>query len=170
MRMIISVFTKESRYKKIKKNKNIIYIIVLILIFIDQVVKLIITKQIYNLSINIISGLLNITYIENTGMAFSMGNLIPSIIINIITIVFIVILIVYNNKKMKLTTLLSLILVLAGGISNLIDRIIRGYVIDYIDFNPIIKSPIFNLADIFIFVGCTLFLIMLSKRYFVRNI
>ena len=44
-------------------------------------------------------------------------------------------------------------MILGGGISNLIDRLFRGYVIDYIDINNIFKYPIFNLADIFIVIG-----------------
>ena len=62
---------------------------------------------------------------------------------------------------MEKKTVMSLILILAGGFSNLIDRIFRGYVVDFIDVNEIINFPMFNLADILIFTGCALFAIFL---------
>ena len=49
--------------------------------------------------------------------------------------------------------MVSLSFMLAGGISNLIDRIARGAVIDYIDISPIFKFSVFNLSDILILVG-----------------
>lgn len=52
-----------------------------------------------------------------------------------------------------------LLLVLAGGIGNLIDRLFRGYVIDYIDINNLFEFPVFNLADVFIVVGITILII-----------
>ena len=45
------------------------------------------------------------------------------------------------------------ILVIAGGLSNLIDRITRGFVVDFIDVNELLNFAIFNVADIFIVVG-----------------
>ena len=62
------------------------------------------------------------------------------------------------SKKYKFDdkTKLGFSLILAGGIGNLIDRIFRGYVIDYIDFNPLIKYPVFNIADIFVVMGCVI--------------
>lgn len=47
-------------------------------------------------------------------------------------------------------------MVISGGISNLIDRVFRGYVVDYIDINEIISYPIFNIADISVFIGVIL--------------
>ena len=44
-------------------------------------------------------------------------------------------------------------LILAGGITNLIDRLFRGFVVDYIDINELFYYPVFNLADICIIVG-----------------
>ena len=51
-------------------------------------------------------------------------------------------------------------MILGGGISNLIDRLFRGFVIDYLDINYLFKYPIFNLADICIVIG--VFLIIMS--------
>lgn len=50
-------------------------------------------------------------------------------------------------------TSVALALVLAGGINNLIDRITKGYVIDYIDITPICNFPVFNIPDMLICSG-----------------
>lgn len=44
-------------------------------------------------------------------------------------------------------------MIIGGGISNLIDRVFRGSVIDYIDINYWLKYPVFNIADVFIVAG-----------------
>ena len=43
--------------------------------------------------------------------------------------------------------------ILAGGISNVIDKVFRGYVTEFIDFGQVINLPVFNVADIFILIG-----------------
>ena len=49
---------------------------------------------------------------------------------------------------------LGLILIIAGSLSNIYDRLKRGYVVDYIHIDlPFIKEVTFNLADVYIFVG-----------------
>ena len=59
---------------------------------------------------------------------------------------------------------ISIISIISGGIGNLIDRVFRGFVVDYIDINPIIKFPMFNLADILIVLGCITLIINLVLR------
>lgn len=126
------------------------------LIIIDQVVKFSVIKNIYNSEITIINGILNLKYVENTGGAFGIGNdsTIMFVIVNIIVITLITKFIISKNNEVPTYILISLGLILAGGIGNLIDRIFRGFVIDYIDFNPLIKFSIFNIADICIVIGC----------------
>ena len=58
-----------------------------------------------------------------------------------------------NFNKMDKITISALAMILGGGIGNLIDRVFKGFVVDYIDINYLIKYPIFNLADIFIVIG-----------------
>lgn len=162
MKMIISVFMKESRYKKInikdklKKNKKIILVFLLIisLVIIDQTVKSIIVNKFYNSTIVIFDGILNLTYVQNTGGAFGIGSnsTIMFVIINVIIITIITRFILSKKSEINSSILISLALILAGGIGNLIDRIFRGYVIDYIDINPLIKYPMFNIADICVVV------------------
>lgn len=71
-------------------------------------------------------------------------------------IIFIVI-----QKFNKLNNLMkiSASLIIGGGVSNLVDRIIRGYVVDYIDISAIVSYPIFNIADICIVIGIILIIL-----------
>ena len=96
------------------------------------------------------------TYIENTGGAFGIGNnsTIMFIIVNIIVIMLVTKFITLKNNELSAYMLIGLGLILAGGIGNLIDRVFRGFVVDYIDFNPLIKYPVFNIADICVVIGC----------------
>lgn len=68
-----------------------------------------------------------------------------------------------NNEGLELGVLISLVLILAGGISNLFDRIFREYVIDFIDIN-LFNFPNFNIADISITIGIFLLGILILKN------
>lgn len=65
-------------------------------------------------------------------------------------------------------TKIILCLILAGGISNLLDRIIKGFVVDYIDINQLFSFPIFNLADVYVVIGWTM-LVLLTVKYTIKN-
>ena len=134
---------------------------VICLVFIDQQVKICIIKSIYNSGLTIINGILNLTYVENTGGAFGVGNnsIFTFIIVNIIIIALIGKFIFSKKDEISITILFSLGLIVAGGIANLTDRVFRGFVVDYIDFNPLIKYPVFNFADICVVSGCLIVVI-----------
>ena len=126
------------------------------LITVDQIGKIFVIKNIYNSTLIVIDGLLNLTYIENTGGAFGIGNnsTIIFVIVNSVIITLITKFLLSKKDELSTYILIGLSLILAGGIGNLIDRIFRGFVVDYIDFSPLIKSPVFNIADICVVVGC----------------
>ena len=119
-------------------------------------VKFAVIKNLYNSSKVIIEGVLNLTYVENRGGAFGIGNgsIVTFIVVNIIIIALIGRFIISKKDEMSSCDIVSGGLIIAGGIGNLIDRIFRGYVVDYIDINPLIKYPMFNIADILIVIGC----------------
>jgi len=66
---------------------------------------------------------------------------------------------ILQRERMDKKMLISLILIVSGGISNLLDRIFRGFVVDFIDINPIFAFPIFNIADIVLVIGWILLIV-----------
>lgn len=138
-----------------------ILIISVILVFIDQIIKYIVDVYMtLNSSINIINGFFRLTYVRNTGAAFSLfeNKQLFLIIITLIALFFMFYFL--KNKLFKKSETIIYSLIISGVLANLVDRIFRGYVIDYLDFT-IIKYdfPIFNLADIMIVLGCILLIV-----------
>ena len=131
------------------------FVINSILITIDQIFKYYILINKENLPNNIINAVLNFTYCENRGIAFGIGQGGAKIfaLMTLLMIIVALIYIAFKFNKLKDLTVFGIALVISGGIGNLIDRLFRGYVIDYIDFSEIVDFPIFNFADICIVVG-----------------
>lgn len=131
------------------------FVINIILITIDQIFKYYILINKENLPNNIINGVLNFTYCENRGIAFGIGQGGAKIfaLMTLLMIIVALIYIAFKFNKLKGLTVFGIALVISGGIGNLIDRLFRGYVIDYMDFSEIVDFPIFNFADICIVVG-----------------
>ncbi len=97
--------------------------------------------------------ILNITYEQNTGAAFSILSGKQYFLIAITAVIMLVMLYMLLAKKIKKTSYVWCVsLILAGGIGNLIDRILRGFVVDFIDVK-IINFAVFNVADICAVVG-----------------
>ena len=86
------------------------------------------------------------------------------IIINVIIIGILMKFVISKRDEINNALLIAISLIIAGGIGNLIDRIFRGYVIDFIDINPVFKYPVFNIADIFVVTGCIVIAIDLIYR------
>lgn len=133
-----------------KNKKALLIILGIFIILLDQITKAILIGK----NITIIPNILNFTYTENTGVAFGIGssNLILIIIVNIVVLGIIIKFIKERKEQVNFSILISLILILSGGIGNLIDRIVREYVIDFIDVN-LFNFPNFNIADISISIG-----------------
>ena len=148
-----------------KKHKKIIYtiLLILILVILDQITKI----NIFNIGQDfvIIPNILEIERVKNTGGAFGIGqnNTTTFIITNIIVLGIIIRLIVFQKDKLDKKTLITLLVILSGGFGNLIDRIFRGYVIDFINLFPNIHFPKFNFADIYITIGWIFFALILAQ-------
>lgn len=141
------------------KNKiiKLIVILVAILVILDQASKLLVGNLVTE---PIGNDTLKIEIISNTGLAFGFndGSNVKNIFI-MLFVLFIVIKFVKDQIELIDTkTAVALSMVLAGGLSNLIDRIFRGAVLDFI---KIFKFPIFNIADILVVVGAILLIIFL---------
>lgn len=135
------------------------YLIILVIFIIDRLSKWFINKTIIaGESVPLIENILHLTYVKNTGAAFSNFQGQTSLLI-LVTSLLILALFVYMVKRMKTEDpklLLAFALIIAGGLGNLFDRIAFGYVIDFLDFRI---WPVFNLADTAIVIGCFLMLI-----------
>ena len=132
-----------------------------------QIVNVIISNNITESKV-IIEGVISLTYYENTGGAFGVGqgDTIGFAIISVIVIAIIIRFMILQIERIDKKTKLALELIIAGGISNLIDRLFRGFVLDYIDINQFIKFPIFNLADVFISIGWIILVISIIIFWF----
>lgn len=144
-------------------------ILTILVILVDFFSKYMVSKLMtVNETINLIDNFFRITYVKNTGAAFSMfsNNTILVIIISVVVIGFLLFYIYKNKGNNKLENV-SYAFILGGAIGNLIDRLVYGYVIDFLDFEILsYDAPIFNLADTFIVIGVILFLInTLRSRY-----
>ena len=144
-------------------RKHLIIIIGLIIILLDQITKILVINE----NIILIPNLLLFTYTQNTGTAFGIGsnNAIIIIILNIIVLGVIIKFLKERKDDVEMNIFISLILIASGGISNLIDRIFRGYVVDFIDVN-LFNFPNFNVADISIIIGIGILLIVIIKSFF----
>lgn len=89
-------------------------------------------------------------------MVYGRNNQIIIVIVDIVVVSAIIYFLIKNYKKIDTFVKTSLMMVACGGISNLIDRLFRGYVVDYIDINQIFNYPVFNVADISITIGIVL--------------
>ncbi len=131
-------------------------IISIILLCIDQISKLLVVNLLTKTnSIAIIKNFFYLTYINNDGAAFSIlvGKRVLLILIAVLVIVMLIRYIKKNNIQNKLE-LVSISLIIGGSLGNLMDRVVRGYVIDFLDFKIFnYNFPIFNIADTFIVIG-----------------
>ena len=148
----------------LKKNYKLILIKLSIVVFaiaIDLLLKFFIQKHFLDggEKINIIKGVLSITYTENRGVAWGLfsGKTLGIIITSIVFVIILVVWDIFNTDRHPLN-FIGFSLILAGAIGNFIDRIFLGYVRDFIALD-FINFPIFNFADICITVGCILYVI-----------
>jgi len=149
-----------------KKKNLLICLFIVFLVLIDQISKLLIVKFInLNESVILINNFLKFLYIRNTGGAFGiLGRSTFLLIIITIILIYFIIKEIIKNKDNKLV-LFCYSLILSGAIGNLIDRIFRHYVVDFISFTLFNREmAIFNIADIFITLGVVLYAFILIKE------
>lgn len=143
-----------------KKNKilRLIIVIAIGLIVFDQISKMLIIKY-YQGPIE--KGIVGITLIQNTAMAFgfSSGNT-KNIVLTSIVLLIVINFIRNQKDRIDTKTAIALSLVLAGGISNLIDRVLRGGIVDFIKIK---NFAIFNIADCYVVLGWILLIVFLIK-------
>ena len=145
-----------------KRNKLLYLITLIVLIGGDQFTKHLISSSMQlGQSQEIIDNFFYFTYAHNTGVAWGMlaGHLCLFIIVALISAVLMIIFF-KRTRKEEILTRFGLVLTFAGMIGNLADRIVLGYVRDFIDviiFNY--NFPIFNIADVAVVIGVALIII-----------
>ena len=114
--------------------------------------------------IPVIGNWMSIYYVQNTGTAFSMfaGNRFVTVFLTSALIILCIVFIVKESKEGNRLIPVLFTFVAAGGISNMIDRLVLGYVTDMISCG---RFAVFNVADIGVTCGCILTMIALIVLY-----
>ncbi|MBQ6419839.1 MAG: signal peptidase II [Clostridia bacterium] len=133
-----------------------------VLIGLDQLIKRAVELRLKGAGTKVlIKGVLGLRYAENTGAAFSLFNS-STAALSVVTAVAMLagLVALFVIKKKALIYEITVPLIIAGGAGNLIDRLTRGYVIDYI-MTLFVNFPIFNFADCLITCSCIAIMIWL---------
>ena len=144
------------------------YLLIAGIILLDQIVKFAVRELMYvGESIPVIENVFHLTYVQNKGAAFSLfsGSGFMLLVLPVIALA-VAVWYMETHKDVHWTLPLSLSLIIAGGLGNLIDRLFLGYVTDMIDFK--IWSPVFNIADIAVCVGAG-FLILYTLAFYGKD-
>lgn len=143
------------------------FILLIILILIDQLSKYWVRTDLISRDIIIIPDVLKLQYHTNTGAVWGILTD-KTLFLSIFTVIVLLLIILFYFKipqARKYSFLkLSIIFIMAGAVGNLIDRIFLGHVIDFIYFE-LINFPLFNFADSYLVVA-SIVLIILSCFYY----
>lgn len=152
------------------KNHSKVYLIGLITLILDQITKLLIMNNlILGQEIKIIPNFFSLLYVTNTGAAFSsFSNYTSLLIIASVFCIALVMTIIDREEYKNKFTVISLGILIGGMLGNLLDRIFYKNVIDFISLTFFsYKFPVFNVADICITLGVTIYLLInLKDEYF----
>ncbi|OFN53967.1 MULTISPECIES: signal peptidase II [unclassified Streptococcus] len=147
------------------KRKVMVPIVIVALIALDQWVKFEIVKNIQLGEVKpFLPKILSLTYLRNTGAAFSILEN-QQWLFAVITLVVIGAAIWYLSKHIKgsVWLLSSLSLIIAGGIGNFIDRMRQGFVVDMFQLD-FVNFAIFNVADSYLTIGVLVLIVMMLKE------
>ncbi len=135
------------------------FVIIPIVVALDQVTKCYIRANFrVGETLPLIPDILHLTYVRNQGAAFSMFQNMPfvTILIPVVMVIACLMLTIHFRHSSSRMPAFLTSMIAAGGIGNLIDRVMLGYVTDMIDFRVF---PVFNIADIAVTVCCVLLII-----------
>ena len=127
-----------------------------ILVIIDQITKYIAIVKLKPIgNITFIKGFMDFTFVQNRGAAFGILNGRTWLLLLLaVTICIVMVVIIKKLPHTKEYGYLrtSLIVILAGAVGNIIDRLVRGYVTDFFEFT-FFRFPVFNMAEIYVVIG-----------------
>lgn len=172
---ILKKYGENTLKKKFNKHKMLLCSIILsiFLISTDQYIKYNVSNKI-NLEedFSLIPNIINLTFVKNYGAAFSIFFKQTKFLIIFTTLIILIFLffiiknfIINNNNNKNKSNIIAATLIISGGIGNLIDRCLNGYVVDYLKFVfwPLNNFAIFNFADCLVVFGCIIILINYVK-------
>lgn len=141
--------------------------IIVVTVFLDQITKYLTILYLKPIdTLPLWEDVLHLTYVENTGAAFGMMKdsrwifMVTSTLAIIGILGYMIYRVYIKKEKMPWMEALSLSFIVGGGIGNMIDRTLLGYVVDMIDFR-LINFAVFNVADSFVCVGAGLMILYL---------
>ncbi len=115
-----------------------------------------------------LSPIFSLTYVTNTGVAFGLFQGLGDILM-VVALITVALILIFSRQLPPNQWLLhgAMGLQLGGALGNLTDRLLRGAVVDFIDLNfwPLHRWPIFNLADTSIVVGVGLVFLMMGREW-----
>lgn len=143
-------------------------IIILVLTLLDQVSKhLVLTYLKGENDISLISGVLQLRYIENRGMAFGLFEGKIPVFVILCLLFFCLFVYVYARiprTRYYLPLAVTSVIMVSGALGNFIDRVFRGYVVDFIYFS-LIDFPVFNMADIYVVCSGIRLVLLVCFKY-----
>ena len=146
-------------------------LIVVVLVALDQIFKVLATRILPDIvPVAVVPHFIGFNYIHNYGAGFSILSGKVDFLIVVTAVALLAIAIgIFAKKFDNNIDEFSFVLILAGGIGNLIDRVVNGYVVDYLEF-LFMEFPVFNFADILICTGVGLFVLnTIVTEFFSKN-
>lgn len=154
--------------RAIAKRHIIHFILLVLLVVVDQLFKVWARGSLKgNEDITVIPGILSFSYLENRGAVWGIFQNKTTFLIMLTAVIFVAVLVIYFKlppKKKYNPARVLLVFIAAGGLGNIIDRVIFGYVTDFIRFD-FIDFPVFNVADMYITVCEVIALILVFFVY-----
>jgi len=143
-------------------KNTILFLIIPIIIFFDQMTKKVaLSKLKAGDVVSCCRNIVKLTLVKNSGAAFGILKS-RQLLLKVITVPIIVVmtyfLIYFTVMEICMEVAVPLVFVLGGAVGNLIDRFRYNYVVDFITFK-FKGCPVFNIADVFIFLGAIVFVI-----------
>lgn len=140
----------------LRRSSPRILIVALFVVVCDQVSKALVVAQMYPGERIEIFSLLSLERTSNSGIAFGLAGHVPSLLLILVAAAIVVVLLLLGTQMKWRGSSIAIGLILGGALGNLLDRIFRGSVVDFIDLP---HWPTFNLADVAITVGVALLIL-----------
>lgn len=148
-----------------RKLRHLLYLIILIAL--DQLSKYYAVTQLKQAPKSIVPNVFQLLYHENTGAVWGILSNQTGLLVVFSSIIMIAMILFYfkipSNKRYNYLRIV-LVFITAGAIGNLIDRIFRKYVVDFLYFE-LIDFPIFNVADCYVTVASAVLIILFLFYY-----